>query len=100
MRPIVHGAFYEFCRDEPGREIGQRIPRPHAVLRVRRGQDVYTQSSKDARALAKDIQKGRADWDGAHQENYYPHFHPVGNHQFGHIFYGESGYRQGQNRRA
>jgi len=96
----IIGQFYEFHRDQPAREIGKLIPRPFAVLRLRRKQDVYTPSDSDARALAKDVQKGKAEWEGAHEAGHYPHYHPADNHDdYGHVFYGESGYRHGENRR-
>lgn len=97
----LEGKFYEFCRDQPGREIGRMIPRPHAVLRLRREQDVYTPMDSDARSLAKDVQKGKAEWEGAHDADYYPHYHPADNHEdYGHVFYGKPGYREGENRRG
>jgi hypothetical protein len=76
------------------------IPRPFALLRLRRGQDVYTPSGADARALAKDVHPGKAEWEGAHQPGFYPHYHPADDHEaYGHVFYGEPGYRVGENRR-
>ena len=91
---LIDGWFYEFSRAATNREIGKTIPRGVALLRIRRGEDVYTPLNSDAKSLAKDVQKGKADWEGAHDTGYYPHFHPAGNHAYGHIFYGEAGYRQ------
>jgi hypothetical protein len=96
---LKSGSFYEFQRGA-GSEIGRPVPRTQALHRIRRGQDVYTPQQADARALAKDVQKGKADWEGSHDAGYYPHFHPAGNHNYGHIFYGDRGFRQGQNRRS
>ena len=95
----VEERFYEFHRDRPGREIGRMIPRPFAVSRLHRKQDVYTPLGSDARALAKDVQKGKAAWEGAHDPGYYPHYHPAGNHdEYGHVFYGDTGYREDEKR--
>jgi hypothetical protein len=80
-------------------EIGPAIGRNVAMSRVRRGEDVYTPLCSDAQALAKDVQKGKAFWEGSHEGGYFPHFHPAGNHSYGHIFYGERSYRVGENRR-
>lgn len=97
----IPGQFYEFYRGQEGREIGRLIRRLWALERVRRGEDVYTPRDSDARSLAKDVQKGKADWEGAHDFGYYPHYHPAGNHEgYGHIFYGEPSYRLGENRRS
>ncbi len=93
------GRYYEFQRGTQS-EIGRAIPRTQALHRIRRGQDVYTPLPSDARALAKDVQKGKADWEGSHDPGYYPHFHAAGNHDYGHVFYGDRGFRQGQNRRS
>ncbi|MCH2203949.1 MAG: hypothetical protein MK102_18440 [Fuerstiella sp.] len=96
---VMNGRFYEFSRNSAS-EIGRSIPRIQALHRLKRGQDVYTPVGNDARALAKDVQKGKADWEGSHQQNFYPHYHAAGNHNYGHVFYGERGFRQGQNRRT
>ncbi|MEZ6060482.1 MAG: hypothetical protein R3C19_08985 [Planctomycetaceae bacterium] len=95
----ISGRFYEFQRGTVS-EIGRPIPRNQALDRIRRGQDVYTPMGADAKALAKDVQKGKADWEGSHDAGYYPHYHAAGNHSYGHVFYGERGFRQGQNRRS
>lgn len=97
---MMKGSFYEFHRDQPHREIGHVIQRKSALLRVLRGDDVYTPADSDARSLAKDVQKGKPDWEGAHGADFYPHYHPGGNHGYGHIFYNDRGYRVGENRRS
>lgn len=95
----IEGCFYRFCRGELGREIGAMIPRDQARLRLLRKEDIYTPLSSDAKAIAKDVQKGKADWDGAHDSGYYPHYHPAGDHDdYGHVFYGGPGYRVGEKR--
>lgn len=99
MASLTDGRFYEFQRGG-GAEIGRSIPRTQALHRIRRGQDVYTPRGSDARALAKDVQKGKADWEGSHQAGFYPHFHAAGNHNYGHVFYGSRNFRQGENRRS
>lgn len=99
-RHTIEGCFYEFHRDRPGREIGDLVPRPHAVVFVRKGDDIYTPAGSDARSLAKDVHKGKADWEGSHDDGYYPHYHPAGDHlTYGHVFYGDPGFRIGENRR-
>jgi hypothetical protein len=91
--------FYEFHRERANNEIGRMIPRPFAVQRLLRGEDVYTPLASDAKSLAKDVQKGKAEWEGAHQPGYFPHFHPADDHvQYGHVFYGERNYRLRENR--
>ncbi len=100
MATVLPGQFYEFTRGNGGNPIGRPIARAWAILRLQRGEDVYTLKDSDARSLAKDVQKGKADWEGAHEVGYYPHYHPAGIHgRYGHIFYGEPGYRLGENRR-
>jgi hypothetical protein len=43
----------------------------------------------------------KADWEGAHEFGYYPHYHPAGSHmEFGLVFYGNKGFRLGENRRT
>ena len=44
----IPGECYEFTRGLPGREIGDWLPRPFAVLRLKRGDDVYTRMNADA----------------------------------------------------
>src|SRR5262245_48445266 len=96
----LEGCFYTFDRFADGREIGRLIPRPQAQFRLRRHEDVYTPLSSDAKALAKDVQKGKAEWEGSHEPGYYPHYHPADNHEdYGHVFYGNPDYRTGENRR-
>lgn len=99
-RHLVKGHYYEFHRDQPFREIGICIPRNHALWRVRRGQDVYTPADSDARSLAKDVSPGAAQWHGAHDPQYFPHYYPAFNNEFGHVFYGERGYRLGEMQRG
>lgn len=99
-KDTIDGKFYTFDRGRAGQEIGRMIPREFARQRVSRAEDVYTPLDSDARSLAKDVQKGKADWEGAHDSDYFPHYHPAGNHEdYGHIFYGQRGYREGDNRR-
>jgi hypothetical protein len=98
-RNTTEGCFYEFNRDQPFSEIGRSIPRPHALDRLRRGQDVYTPRDSDAKSLAKDVIKGKADWEGSHEPGFYPHYHPGGQHTC-HVFYGQRSYRVGENRRS
>ena len=99
-KDCVEGRFYTFERGNGGQEIGRMLPREFARQRVARVEDVYTPLSSDAKALAKDVQKGKAEWEGAHQPGFFPHYHPADNHDdYGHIFYGDKGYRQGENRR-
>ena len=96
----IQGKFYKFHRDRPNREIGKMIPRPFAVCRLHRRQNVYMPCGSDARAPAKDVQKGKAEWEDAHPSGYNPHYHPADNHDvYGHVFYGKSGYREDDNRR-
>ncbi len=102
MRPedCGPGQFYEFDRSLPNQEIGTSIPRTYAILRLKRGLDIYTPMGSDAKSLAKDVQKGKAEWEGAHQAGYFPHYHAADNHvAYGHVFYGQRGFRAGQNRR-
>ena len=97
-RNLTPGDFYEFDRMQLGREIGERIDRNWALSRLLRGQDVYTPLASDAKSLAKDVHPGKADWEGAHEANYFPHFHPGGVHTYGHVFYGGRDYRLGESR--
>ena len=77
--------------------------------------DVYTPRSSDAARLAKDVHPGKADWEGSHKPSIskhgekdwdydlpgnrrFPHFHPGGDHDYGHVFYGERGYRVDEKR--
>ncbi len=111
-RNVLPGEFYAFDRGEPNFEIGGRISRNQALFRVRGGGDVYTPAGSDAASLAKDAYPGKAFWEGAHLpragdwdaqaigNRRYPHYHPGGNHHdFGHVFYGERGFRAGEARR-
>jgi hypothetical protein len=111
-RRTVVGQFYEFDRGRPNQEIGPLISRNQALLRVRSGGDVYTPAASDAMSLAKDVHPRRAVWEGSHLPRVtdwdfnslgnrrYPHYHPGGDHAtYGHIFYGERGYRVGESRR-
>jgi len=96
------GEFYEFDRTKSAlSERGKRIHRSIARERILRGGDVYTPLASDAKALAKDVQKGKAYWEGAHDLSFFPHFHSAGNHDdYGHVFYGERGYRANEHRRT
>jgi len=98
---VQAGQYYEFERTRAMLEVGRCIPYNFAQSRLRAGRDVYTPTLKDARALAKSIVPGKAEWEGAHEWNYFPHLHPGETHgTFGHVFYGERGYRQGESRRG
>jgi hypothetical protein len=109
----IEGQFYEFDRGQrPGYEIGKRIERKQAQVRLMRsyqsqekgrGQptdayDVYTPLQSDAKSLAKDVRQGKAEWDGADEPGHFPHFHAGCIHR-GHIFYGKQNYRLGESRR-
>jgi hypothetical protein len=96
---LSNGSFYRFDRAKKGDEIGSSVSRNNALALLRRKKDIYTPRQSDAKALAKDVQKGKADWDGAHKTGYFAHFHPAGNHkEYGHIYYGPPGLRQGEKR--
>jgi hypothetical protein len=99
-RHTTAGDFYEFHRDQPFREIGLCVTRVRALWRVRHGGDVYTPAASDASSLAKDVSPGAAQWHGAHEWNYFPHYYPAFNNEFGHVFYGERGYREGEMQRG
>jgi hypothetical protein len=86
------GCFHKFDRKKKGNEIGPQIDRNAALARLRNKEDVYTLMQSDAKSLAKDAQKGKAPRDGAHEPDYYAHFHPAGNHDC-HVFYGSPGLR-------
>jgi hypothetical protein len=110
----IEGQFYEFdCDQKPGFEIGIRIERKQAQVRLlrayqhlregKRGQNpyvynVYTPLQSDAKSLAKDVRQGKAEWDGADESGHFPHFHAGGIH-CGHIFYGYPNYRAGESRK-
>jgi hypothetical protein len=111
-RFVVLEAFYEFHRERANFEIGAQISRNAALARVRAGGDVYSRASSDAMSLAKDVYPGRAYWEGSHVprpgdwdfnipvNRRFPHYHPGGNHDdYGHVFYGERGYRVNEARR-
>ena len=98
---LIQGQFYEFTRGQTPSEVGYLISRKDAQFRLHDRLDVYTPMSSDAKSLAKDVQKGKADWEGSHQPGYYPHYHPAGNHRdYGHVFYGDKGYRVKEHRRS
>jgi hypothetical protein len=112
-REHLPGEFYVFDRGRPMQEIGRWITRNQALERVRAGRDVYTPLNSDASSLAKDVRKGKAFWEGSHAprerdwdadavgNRRFPHYHPGGDHEtYGHVFYGERGYRVGQVRRG
>ena len=79
----------------------------------RKQKDVYTPLASDAARLAKDVHPGKAGWEGSHVprspekdwdydlpgNRRFPHFHPGGDHDYGHVFYGERGYRVDEKRR-
>jgi hypothetical protein len=87
------GHFYEFHRsravNRPGAElelredveIGREISRSDAVRQVANGKDVYTPFRADAYRVAASAFSGPApEWDGAHEPEYFPHYHPGGQH--------------------
>jgi hypothetical protein len=115
---VTRGNFYEFHSElvtsragQPivttvGAEIGPEIAREWALRQVRNGQDVYTLMKEDAYRLASAVFSGRPQEDSAHDEFYYRHFHPGGQHPTldhdrpgrrravagpGHVFFGERG---------
>jgi hypothetical protein len=94
------GNFYEFDCDKRYYEIGRILPRAIAIQSVRNGKNVYTPAQSDAQSLAKDVAPGAAQWHGAHQPNYFPHYYPAFNNQYGHIFYGQRGHRLRQMQRG
>jgi hypothetical protein len=95
-RNVWGGNFYAFDRRSPDFEIGRQISRTEALSCLRSGGDVYTPARSDAKALAKDVFPGRAEWDGSHRprpqdwdfsrpgNRRFPHYHPGGDHTFGH----------------
>lgn len=95
---LNNGSFYRFDRSKKGAEIGSSISRNNALEWLRRKKDIYTPRQSDAKSLAKDVEKGKAEWHGAHERNYYAHFRPAGNHKYGHVFYGPPGLRQDEKR--
>ena len=95
-RHVAKGRYYKFSRKNADREIGACIPRNRALQLVLRGKGVCTPAASDAKSLAKDVVPGAAEWDGAHQKNFFPHYHAGFNHDLGHIFYGERDYRRGE----
>jgi hypothetical protein len=109
----IEGQFYEFDRSQkPGYEIGRRIERKQAQVRLMRAYqrqedknelpsavyNVYTPLQSDAKSLAKDVRQGKAEWDGADEPGHFPHFH-AGCIHCGHIFYGFPNYRAGESRK-
>ncbi|HEY9127417.1 MAG TPA: hypothetical protein VIM62_09845 [Acidobacteriaceae bacterium] len=87
------GCFYEFHRSRavsrPGAElhlredveIGVEISRKSAIRQVANGKDIYTPFRADAYKLAAAAFNGVApEWDGSHQPEFFPHYHPGGVH--------------------
>ena len=74
-------------RAEGGIKIGKVLTERQALERLRRGQDIYSDSKAVAKALQKDAVPGKTIHDEAHGEGYYNHFHDA-NRQGGHAFYG------------
>ncbi len=116
MPVFTPGRFYEFhgerivsragqpVRAQVGLEIGPEISRESAAGQVRDGMDVYTPGKQDAYKLAAHLHAFRPVEHGAHNEFYYPHFHPGGlPHEYdrtrpgrlrtkvgpGHVFFGD-----------
>src|SRR5579864_6484134 len=86
------GHFYEFHAERvisrPGQpivtrvgmEIGPEISKEVAFRQLAAGKDVYTLSKEDAFKMASDLKRGTPVGDKPHDEFYYPHFHPGGEH--------------------
>lgn len=92
MAELRNGSFYEFDRSSKGNEIRGTVSRNAALERLRKKKNIYTPQRSDAKSLAKDVQKGKADQEGAHEADFYAHYHPAGNHDdYGHVFFGERG---------
>ncbi|HTX15667.1 MAG TPA: hypothetical protein VMD77_10260 [Candidatus Baltobacteraceae bacterium] len=96
---VRKGCFYEFHRSRvtssPGSPVseatikshvpmGPEISEQHAISQVRSGKDVYTPFRFDAYKLACSAYGGKKPlWEGAEQEDFYPHYHPGGIHAEG-----------------
>jgi len=94
MPPTLdQGSFYDFYRSKPTNrpgapltltshsEIGDKLSDRAALRQVRNGKDVYTPFRADAYRLACSAYEGVAPkWDGAHEKNYFPHYHPGDEH--------------------
>ena len=92
MAQVLKGMFYEFHAERvisrPGQpiatvigvEIGPQISREDAARQVRGGKDVYTLNNEDAYKLASQLYAGRPLEDNPHDQFYYCHFHPGGEH--------------------
>lgn len=89
---VQKGAFYEFHRTRAvnrpaaeihlrqGVEVGPEIPEPLARRQVLSGRDVYTPFRSDAYRLACAAYGEAPKWDGAHEDEYFPHYHPGDKH--------------------
>ena len=117
---LIKGHFYEFHRSRvvsrPGAElqtridieIGPEIPNEKQTIRqVKLGMDVYTPWPFDAYKLAIKVFPTAPTRDPAEKSNYYPHYHPGGEHREyfearegrpraaggapGHVFFGHRG---------
>ena len=116
---LLKGHFYEFhrtrvvsrpgaeLRTQQGIEIGPEIPNEKQALRqAGLGMDVYTPWKFDAYRLATKLYAKAPENEGAHEDVYYPHYHPGGKHAKsyeeregrpraenapGHIFFGTRG---------
>ncbi len=106
------GNFYKFQRQrnvaragQPtqlrgGIDIGLEIDEPTARHLVNNGSDVYTSKESDALRLARSFGYGiepserhlpKTPTQSGRSDVYFRHFHPRGNHDLGHIFFGERG---------
>ena len=86
------GRYYEFHAERvispPGQpiatlvgiEIGPQIAQEAALRQLRAGQDMYTLSREDAYRLACSAQHGTPVEDAPHDQFFYSHFHPGGEH--------------------
>jgi hypothetical protein len=113
----VKGKFYEFHRrrvvSRPGAElrtrtdieIGPEISEKEAFRQAGLGMDVYTRWRFDAYKLASRLYAEAPQHEGAHEDVYFPHYHPGKQHPKldqregrprskhgpGHVFFGERG---------
>jgi len=117
MLTPVKGRFYEFHRrrvvSRPGAElrtrtdieIGPEISEKDALRQAGLGMDVYTPWRFDAYKLASRLYAEAPQYEGAHEDVYYPHYHsgkqhpkfderegrPISKQGPGHVFFGERG---------
>jgi hypothetical protein len=75
-------------RSDGGIEKGRPLSDREAINRLQGGQDVYTPSKGEAKALQKKAGSGSPVHDDAHGPGYYSHYHNNGR-TGGHAFYGD-----------